>query len=156
VSKLVDILKIAIQCLFSMKHVVNNLPIVAKKQNLVINWFYYLIRIIFLFCFKWFVMMDMKWVKTMDVVMILMNVCQVLVQIPWNVRILRVHIVVLKDVIQAIHGRLNMPNAGVWRFSVEPLFCFVLIEYVDIDECALFKHNCTYGHRCENMPGSYR
>ncbi|CAF5133939.1 unnamed protein product, partial [Rotaria sp. Silwood1] len=26
----------------------------------------------------------------------------------------------------------------------------------DIDECALYKHNCTYGHRCENMPGSFR
>ncbi|CAF3746285.1 unnamed protein product [Rotaria sordida] len=26
----------------------------------------------------------------------------------------------------------------------------------DIDECALYKHNCTFGHRCENMPGSFR
>jgi hypothetical protein len=26
----------------------------------------------------------------------------------------------------------------------------------DIDECALYKHNCSFGHRCENMPGSFR
>jgi hypothetical protein len=29
-------------------------------------------------------------------------------------------------------------------------------ECADIDECALHKDNCTHGHRCENMPGSFR
>lgn len=40
--------------------------------------------------------------------------------------------------------------------------CLFLIEInsslmsLDNDECATNSHNCTLGHRCENMPGSYR
>lgn len=26
----------------------------------------------------------------------------------------------------------------------------------DIDECAILKHDCTHGQRCENMPGTFR
>jgi hypothetical protein len=40
--------------------------------------------------------------------------------------------------------------------TIDLFIKFVFVSYVDIDECALHKHNCTYGHRCENMPGSYR
>lgn len=37
-----------------------------------------------------------------------------------------------------------------WDFDLMDLF------RVDLDECAVHKHNCTFGHRCENMPGSFR
>lgn len=35
------------------------------------------------------------------------------------------------------------------------IFVFICL-HLDVDECALHKHNCTHGQRCENMLGSFR
>jgi hypothetical protein len=46
--------------------------------------------------------------------------------------------------------------------SVEVNIDFIIIMIklklflLDIDECAVYKHNCTFGQRCENMPGTFR
>jgi hypothetical protein len=51
-----------------------------------------------------------------------------------------------------MHGQLNMENVEV---KID-LISFKLSFVIDIDECAANKHNCTFGHRCENMPGTFR
>lgn len=54
-------------------------------------------------------------------------------------------------------GYLWSIKHGSCRGDNRILYIFVLIfQKIDIDECALFKHNCTHGQRCENMPGSFR
>ncbi len=52
----------------------------------------------------------------------------------------------------------NTPGSYQCIEGCEPGYTWSLKqgECADIDECALHKDNCTHGHRCENMPGSFR
>ncbi len=84
-----------------------------------------------------------------------MNVSQVHVRKQWKVKIHQVVFVVSKDVKLDIHGQLNMESVEV---NIDFIIIMIKLKLflLDIDECAVYKHNCTFGQRCENMPGTFR